>query len=66
MRMLPALIPAMLLPGCMVGPNHTGPGAPPRLSLKLRAADLPAITASILRSHWWRPFDGANLDRLAE
>jgi hypothetical protein len=61
MRMLLALIPggaARRLQGWAQSPRAG-------LSLKPRKGDLPAITASILPSHWPRLFDGANLDRLS-
>ena len=54
------------MPVAWFGPDHSGPAALPDLSLKLREADLPAMTASMLPSRWWRLFDDANLDRLAD
>jgi NodT family efflux transporter outer membrane factor (OMF) lipoprotein len=66
MRRLLALAPAVLLAGCMVGPDYTRPAALPERAVNLREADLPGITASPLPAHWWRLFDDPNLDRLVE
>ena len=66
MRRLLALVPAVLLAGCMVGPDYSRPAALPERAVKLREADLPGIAASPLPPHWWRLFDDANLDRLVE
>ncbi len=66
MTKLLALVPAVLLAGCMVGPNYSRPAALPEHAVKLREADLPGITASPLPPRWWRLFDDSNLDRLVE
>jgi hypothetical protein len=61
MRMLLALIPGGAARRLQGWAQSRRAG----LSLELSTGDLPAITASILPSHWSRLFDGANLDRLA-
>lgn len=57
---------AALLSGCVVGPDYVSPSSLPERAVKLREANIPAVTASPMPAQWWRLFDDPDLDRLIE
>lgn len=70
MRVKALLLPmalALLMSGCVVGPNYVKP-APPMLSeAKLREVERAAqarISAQPLPDHWWQLYNDPELDRL--
>ncbi len=65
MRRVAALVPALALAACAVGPNYTRPAPLPAAQARLQEALANgAVTPSPLPDHWWRLFNDPELDRL--
>ncbi|KUR70843.1 RND transporter [Novosphingobium fuchskuhlense] len=65
MKRLAALLPALALTGCVVGPDYKRPAALPPEQVRLtEALDNGAVAPSPLPDAWWRLFRDAELDRL--
>src|SRR5882757_9455890 len=58
-----ALIPALLLSACVVGPNYQRPASPTAAAGSF-VTPAPATAATPLPDHWWRLYDDPALDRL--
>jgi NodT family efflux transporter outer membrane factor (OMF) lipoprotein len=61
-----ALLPALALSACMVGPDYTKPAPLSAPETTLRESDVAGVTPTPLPDKWWRLFDDANVDRLVE
>jgi NodT family efflux transporter outer membrane factor (OMF) lipoprotein len=65
MKRLAALLPALLLAACAVGPNYKPPAALPSEQVRLtEAIENGAVTPSPLPDQWWQLFKDPELDRL--
>ena len=58
-----ALVPALLLSACVVGPNYQRPATPIAAAGPF-VATAPATAVTALPDHWWRLYDDPALDRL--
>lgn len=65
MKRLAALIPALFLTACAVGPNYQRPAPLPPEQVRLNEAlENGAVTPSELPNQWWQLFKDPELDRL--
>jgi NodT family efflux transporter outer membrane factor (OMF) lipoprotein len=65
MKRLAALLPALLLAACAVGPNYQRPAALPPEQVRLtEALENGTVTPSPLPDQWWQLFKDPELDRL--
>lgn len=65
MKHLAALLPALLLAACAVGPDYKRPAALPPEQVRLtEALENGAVTPSPLPEQWWQLFKDPELDRL--
>lgn len=65
MKHLAALLPALLLAACAVGPDYKRPAALPPEQVRLtEALENGAVTPSPLPDQWWQLFKDPELDRL--
>lgn len=65
MKRLAALLPALVLSACAVGPNYKRPAALPPEQVRLtEALENGAVTPSPLPEQWWQLFKDPELDRL--
>jgi len=64
-KRLAALLPALLLSACAVGPDYKRPAALPPEQVRLtEALENGAVTPSPLPAQWWQLFKDPELDRL--
>lgn len=61
-----AILSALSLSACAVGPNYSKPAPLAAPETALRESAIAGVTPSPLPDKWWRLFDDANVDRLVE
>lgn len=65
MKRLAALVPALLLSACAVGPDYKRPAALPPEQVRLtEVLENGAVTPTPLPGQWWKLFNDPELDRL--
>lgn len=61
-----AILSALALSACMVGPTYKKPADLTAPNATLRESDVVGVTPTPLPDKWWRLFDDPNVDRLVE
>lgn len=64
--LIPAMIPALLLSACAVGPDYRKPAPLPPVQQRLGEVSGPALSDAALPDTWWRLFADPRLDALVE
>ena len=63
---MPAVLSALYLTACRVGPNYHAPVLPPKAEAPLISLDTSAETQAAPPDAWWRLYDDPRLDQLVQ